>query len=331
MKRRIDWFLIGMVVAVGAAFAYPEFGARGGALHPEVVNKLGVSLIFFLHGLLLPFESLKSGFLRWPLHLTVQAATFLVFPVLGVLLLGVAGEHLGPELRTGLFFLCALPSTVSSSVALTAVARGNVAAAVLNATLSSVIGVFLTPLWIGLVLGRAGAGLPLGDVILDLSRWLLLPLAVGQVLRPLVGELARRHKSRVNVLDRGTILLLVYTSFCDSVKAGVWSQYGLTPLFVSLGSSVVLLFGVMGLVVLASRALGLSREDRIAAIFCGSKKSLASGVPMAQVIFAGHPALGLILLPILVYHALQLVVGGWLAGRWSEAEAPEGVTSPARG
>src|SRR5690606_37903963 len=148
-----------MVLAVSAAFAYPEPGARGGALHPEIVNKAGVSLIFFLHGLLLPFESLKAGLLRWPLHALVQATTFIVFPV-----------------------------------ALPAVARGNVAAAVLNATLSSVIGVFLTPLWLGLVLGAAGQGLPLADVILDLSRWLLLPLALGQLARPWLGDLARRHK-----------------------------------------------------------------------------------------------------------------------------------------
>lgn len=331
MKRRVDWFLVGMVLAVSAAFAYPEPGARGGALHPEIVNKAGVSLIFFLHGLLLPFESLKAGLLRWPLHALVQATTFIVFPALGVLLLILGGDHLAPDLRVGIFFLCALPSTVSSSVALTAVARGNVAAAVLNATLSSVIGVFLTPLWLGLVLGAAGQGLPLADVILDLSRWLLLPLALGQLARPWLGDLARRHKSRVGVLDRGTILLLVYTSFCDSVKAGVWGRYGLWPVFVSVSVSVVLLFGVMGVVTLASRAIGLSREDRIAAVFCGSKKSLASGVPMAQVIFAAHPALGLILLPILVYHAFQLIVGGWLAGRWGAHPQVDTALTPIRG
>src|SRR3954471_22534626 len=311
-----------MAASVALAWSFQAAGAKGGGVRPELVNKFGVSLIFFLHGLTLSFQALAAGTRKWRLHLLVQMSTFVMFPVLGVVLLTALGARLSPELRTGLFFLCALPSTVSSSVALTATARGNVPGAVFNATLSSLLGVVLTPLWLGLVLGAAGHSLPFGRVVLDLLLWLVLPLFIGQALRPLLGALASRHKARIGVLDRLTILLLVYTSFCDSVKAGVWSA-GLTPLLVSSLSSLALLGLAMLFVTSASRALGFTRPDRIAALFCGSKKTLASGVPMARLIFGANPGLGIILLPIMLYHPLQLVVGGWLAGRFARSSPPD--------
>jgi sodium/bile acid cotransporter 7 len=314
MKRRPDWFLFGMGLATALAWLLPDPGAKGGSLHPELVNRFGVSLIFFLHGLTLSFTALSAGTRKWRLHLLVQLATFVFFPLLGVGLFVLVGDRVDRDLRTGLFFLCALPSTVSSSVALTASAGGNVPAAVFNATLSSLLGVFLTPLWLALVLGVTGQSLPLGRVVLDLLLWLVLPLFVGQALRPLFGAFATRHKAGIGVIDRLTILLLVYTSFCDSVKAGVWRS-GTSALVISLIAAVVLLSLVMTSVWLASRVLGFERPERIVALFCGSKKTLASGVPMARLIFGAAPGLAVILLPIMIYHPLQLVIGGWLAGR----------------
>ena len=166
MKAKIDWFLTGMIAAILLAWLFPTPGAKGGAMHPEILVKAGVALIFFLHGVALSFDKLKAGTLRWPLHLIVQVATFVFFPLLGLALLAIFGRFLPPNLHLGFFFLCALPSTVSSSVAMTAAARGNVPVAVFNATLSSLIGIFLTPLWIGLVIGTSGGSLPLGKVIL---------------------------------------------------------------------------------------------------------------------------------------------------------------------
>jgi len=318
--KRPDWFLLGMLLAVVLAWLLPAPGAKGGSLHPELLNKLGVSLIFFLHGLTLSFAALGAGARNWRLHLLVQACTFLLCPLLGVLLIASIGGHLSVDLRTGLFFLCALPSTVSSSVALTATAKGNVPAAVFNATLSSLLGVVLTPLWLSLVLGAAGRALPIASVIVDLVEWLVLPLFIGQLLRPLLGAFATRHRTRIGVLDRLTILLLVYTSFCDSVQDGVW-RAGDSALLISLLSSIVLLAATMLIVWQISRAFHFSPADRIVALFCGSKKTLASGVPMARLIFGAHPGLGIILLPIMLYHPLQLVVGGWLAGRFARAAA----------
>jgi sodium/bile acid cotransporter 7 len=317
-----DWFLLGMAGAVGLAWLFPGPGGKGGSLHPELVNKLGVALIFFLHGLTLSFQALAAGTRKWRLHLLVQGSTFVLFPLLGLLLLLGAGNRLAADLRTGLFFLCALPSTVSSSVALTAAARGNVAGAVFNATLSSLLGVVLTPLWLSLVLGASGQSLPLGSVVLDLCCWLVLPLVSGQLARPVLGAWASAHKAQINVVDRLTILLLVYTSFCDSVLGGVW-QSGAVPLAVSGMASLVLLVVALGLTWLAGRLLGFERADRIAALFCGSKKTLASGVPMARLIFGAAPGLAVILLPIMIYHPLQLLVGGWLAGRLAQVPAAE--------
>ena len=315
--RKIDPFLPGLLVAVALAWLFPEPGARGGWLQPELLNKVGIALIFFLHGAALPLAVLKAGTLKWRAHLLIQVATFGLFPLMGVALWRGSEGWISPDLQTGVFYLCALPSTVSSSVALTAAARGDVAVAVFNATVSSLLGIVLTPLWLAAVLGSAGAGVPVGDVILDLVRWLLAPFAVGQLLRPGIGAFVHRHKARISLLDRGTILVLVYTSFCDSMMSGVWSAetgpavVGITVLSLALYTIVMLVMGA------ASRWIGLTWPETVAAMFCGSKKSLATGVPMAQIVFpAAGSGLGVILLPIMIYHALQLVLSGVLASRW---------------
>jgi sodium/bile acid cotransporter 7 len=157
--------------------------------------------------------------------------------------------------------------------------------------------------------------------VVDLLTWLVLPLVLGQLSRPLLARAVERHRSRLAVVDRLTILLLVYTSFCDSVKAGVWTKSGPGPVLTSLVISAALLLLVLKAVGLACDALRFSSEDRVAAVFCGSKKTLAAGVPMAQLMFGAHPGLAMILLPIMIYHPLQLVVCGWLASRWAKRDA----------
>jgi sodium/bile acid cotransporter 7 len=320
MKWKFDWFLIGMITAVTLAWVFPHAGALGGMLHPELVNKIGVALIFFLNGVSLSFASMKAGALRWPVHLVVQATTFVVFPLVGIALVAVAGGWVSPELAVGFFYLCAVPSAVSSSVAMTAAARGNVPVAVFNATLSSVIGILATPLLIGWRLHTTGAGMPLGGVVMDLVTWLLLPLVIGQLSRPLLAGWALANKNLIHRVDRGAILFIIYTSFCDSIVRGIWSGRSSAVVAAVIGS--LLLFCVIFWIVGAmARAAGFDAGDRIAAIFCGSKKSIAAGVPMAQLIFAGDPRMGIILLPLMVYHPLQLVICGALAGRW--AKRPE--------
>jgi len=331
-KVKVDWFLCGIGAAMMLAWVAPGPGAEGGWLHPEFLTKGGVALIFLLHGLGLSFASLKAGVSRWRLHLVVQTATFVVFPLLSLALVALAGDAIAPDLRLGFYYLGALPSTVSSSVAMTATARGNVAAAIFNATLSSLLGVFVTPLWIEAMMSGGGSShaLPLGKVIGDLLLWLILPLVVGQSLRPLLSGWAARNKRWTSKVDRLTILLLVYTSFCDSVRRGIWTENGSGVVMGSLvGSAVVLAMMLVG-VNLTCRWLRFPAEDRTAAVFCGSKKTLASGVPMAHLIFGSSPNLGMILLPIMVYHPIQLVVCGALASRWARLNPAQPVAESTR-
>ncbi|SFI57749.1 bile acid:sodium symporter family protein [Planctomicrobium piriforme] len=318
MKKKRDWFLPGMVLAVFLAWLFPQPGADGGWLHPELITSGGVALIFFLHGVALSFAALRSGMLLWKLHLVVQGCVFLLFPLIGLGLYAATAHALPDDLRVGFLYLCALPSTVSSSVALTAAAHGNVPAAVFNATISSLLGVVLTPLWMSTVAEIASSQGSLGKVVLNLCFWLVLPLIVGQLSRPWLGNWAARHKPFINTVDRGTILLLVYTSFCDSFVLGVWTQHGLTAVLATIVLTTLLFWLVFWTVGAICTALKFNREDRIATLFCGSKKSLATGVPMAQLMFGSDPGLGLILLPIMVYHPLQLVICGVLAGRWAK-------------
>ncbi len=308
-----------MIAAVGLAWAYPQLGAKNGPLHPDLINRAGVALIFFLNGAALAFASFKSGALRWPLHLVVQSATYLLFPLLGLGLLFLAGGLISPALALGFFFLCALPSTVSSSVAMTSAARGNVPAALLNATLSRILGVFLSPIWIGWMINSQGAHtISLGKVVLDLVIWLIFPLMLGQLSRPFIAGWVKRHKAKVFLVDRGTILIIIYTSFCDSIMRGVWSDEGVMTVLAALAGGLLLFTIVFAGVSAVCRALKFSDEDRIAAVFCGSKKTIASGVPMSQLILGSDPRIGLILLPLMIYHPMQLVICGMLARRWGK-------------
>jgi sodium/bile acid cotransporter 7 len=318
MKFKFDWFMKGMVLTVLIAFLWPAPGARGGWLHPELLNKLGIAIVFYLNGMSLSLAAMHDGLKRWQAHLLIQGATFLIFPLIGLAVLKLTGGFMSADLQTGFFYLCALPSTVSSSVALTVAARGNVPVAVFNATLSSLIGVILTPMWMAVALGHSGQSFEIWPVIVDLLIWLVLPLVAGLCSRPLLAAWAARHKKRLQIVDRLTILMLVYTSFADSVKDGIWSNYGPLVLVETVMGSALMFFLVLGLIRLIARALGMPVEEQIAVVFCGSKKTLASGVPMAHLIFGTHPALGLILMPIMIYHPLQLAIGGVLAQRWAD-------------
>lgn len=320
MKFKPDWFLTGMVGVTVLAWAFPEPGAAGGWLYPELLTKAGVALIFFLHGLTLASSALRAGALNWRLHAVVQGGTYVLFPVLGLGLGAMLGGRIAPDLSLGIFFLCALPSTVSSSIAMTAVARGNVGGAVFNATLSNLIGILVTPLWVAFVLQATGQSQPLGPVVMNLVRWLLLPLAMGQALRPWIGAWAARNKSRTGIVDRLIILLLIYTAFCDSFKRGIWAGQGAGQLLLVAAICAGLFAVVIAVTGRVAGALRFAREDAIAAMFCGSQKTLAAGVPMAKLIFGAHPGMGLILLPIMLYHSLQLMVSGILAQRWGREE-----------
>lgn len=312
-----DWFLGGMIAAVVLAALFPRFGRSGGPMHADVVANVGIFLVFFLHGLGLSPERMKAGVTRWRLHLLVQGFTFGVFPLLWWVLNALVGRWIPADLSLGFLYLCAVPSTISSSVAMTGIARGNVAGAIFNASLSSLLGVVLTPLLVGLLARTTGQALSWTDAILKLAGLLVLPLVLGQLLRPLIGQVFARYQRYTQGFDRLVILVLVYASFCDSIEAGLFTQYGGGILAVTLGGAALILALVLVLSTFTARRARFDKEDEIAAVFCGSKKTLASGVPMARLLFGAHPALGLIVLPLMFYHQLQLIVCSVLAERYA--------------
>ncbi len=316
-----DWFLLGMLAAVLLASGYPGLGRSGGLLHLEKISNAGIALVFFLHGVGISFHHLQTGMRRWPVHLAVQTLTFALFPLLFLGFRALFAGAMPAALMLGFLYLCALPSTISSSVAFTGMARGNVPAAIFNATLSSLVGIVLTPLLVGLIAQTQGQGLPLLDTIVGIAKLLLLPLLAGQALRPLLAGWVHRHKAVTGKVDKIVILLLVFAAFSDSVAAGLWTNYGYGLIATTLLGATLLLAVVLGLSTWLARRLGFNTEDEIATVFCGSKKTLASGVPMAKLLFGAHPALGLIVLPIMFYHQVQLFTCAILAERYARREA----------
>jgi sodium/bile acid cotransporter 7 len=267
----IDGFLAAMLSAVALALLAPRLGQSDGPLHLGPVTGAGIALVFLLHGAKLAPDKLLAGVRNWRLHLFVQVCTFVFFPLIGLALAVLLEGRIAPGLLIGVFFLCALPSTISSSVAFTAMAGGDVGAAVFNATLSNFLGILLTPLLVSQWLHATGAGLAVGPAILGVAAQLLLPFVLGQFLRPRLHAWLNHHQTLVHRLDRGVIVLIVYSSFSDSAAAGLWSGQGWMTVLQALGLCLALLAGVFTLTRLVARRLGLTPAEEVVAVFCGSK------------------------------------------------------------
>jgi len=296
------------------------------------VTTFAIGLLFFLHGAKLSREAIVAGLLHWRLHLLVLASTFVMFPLMGLAIKPLALGLLTPDLYLGILFLCVLPSTVPSSIAFTAMPPGTVAAAVCSASASNFLGIFLTPLLVGalIVHGAGDAGFGWSQV-LSIVEQLLLPFLAGQLLRPWIGAFIDRYKPVLRYVDQGSILLVVYTAFSESVTEGLWQHVSGATLAALLGICALMLAVALGLATWTSRRLGFSKEDEITIVFCGSKKSLATGVPMAKVLFAPS-ALGMIILPVMLFHQIQLMVCAVLAQRWARrVEQPAAVSVESQG
>ena len=289
-------------------------------LHADFVNNFGIALILFLQGLSLSLEKMKSGAGNWRLHVVIQTFTFVIFPLVG-LLFQVVAPWLWPSepepIRNGFLYLCVLPSTISTSVVLTAVARGNTAAALFNAALSNILGVVLTPVLVELLMRTTGQSSSIGPLLLKIMMLTLLPFFAGMSLRPLLLRWVEAYKPWVARISNAVIVFIVYSAFCDSVQSRIWARHGLVTTLLLLLFVVALFAGMSLLIYLTCRLLRLNREDLIAAYFCSVKKTLAMGVPLAMLIFGKRSDLSLILLPIMFYHPLQLFVNGLLANYWS--------------
>lgn len=313
-KFYIDGFILSILAVVALASVFP---ARGDAA--EVVSwltKIAIALLFLLYGARLSTHEAVEGLKHWRLHLTVLACTFVLFPVLGVAARVLAPSVLTDDLYTGLLFLCLVPSTVQSSIAFTSIAKGNVAGAIVSATLSNLLGVFLTPALVILLMNTTGQAKVDLSSILDIVLQLLVPFFLGQLIRPKIKGWLARYAEPTKLVDRGSILLVVYSAFSAGMVEGIW--HALSPWRILALALVccVLLALVLTVTTLVGRAAHFSREDRIVVVFCGSKKSLATGLPMATVLFAGSPV-GLIVLPLMIFHQIQLITCAALAQRWA--------------
>ncbi len=305
-------FITALLGAVVLAALLPAHGVI--ALWVDGLVTAAIMLLFFMHGVKLPRDALWAALVNWRLHGAIVATTFVLFPMLGLGLHFLLPGLLTPALWLGMLFLCALPSTVQSSIAFTSIARGNVAAAVTAAGLSNLLGMALTPLIAGLLIGtRGGDGISLDQF--DCILWqLFLPFVAGQLLRPLFIVWVSAHKGLVSLTDRSTIIMAVYAAFSAAVVGGIWSQVGVSELAMLMGLCSVLLALVMGIGWWASRLAGIDRVDRIAMLMAGSKKSLAAGVPMAKVLLPVG-VVGMALLPLMIFHQIQLIVCAILARR----------------
>ena len=321
----IDKFVLALLASIGLAYIEPGLGISGGTFSLETLCDLGVGLIFLFYGLRLSPEKMRAGLGHVRLHLLTQGSTFLLFPLLALpfYLQGRHGEQ--GDLWLGIFFLACLPSTVSSSVVMVSIAGGTLAGAFFNASLPALLGVFLTPLWMGLA--GASGNASFSGVVLKLSLQVLLPVGIGMALHSRLGAWAERHKQALRLSDQTVILLIVYTAFCDSFSQGLFASFSWTFLLL-LALGMLSLFGfIFALIGTGARLIGLEREYRIVALFCGSKKSLVHGTVMAKVLFASSSGLGLLLVPLMLYHALQIALGSVIARKMAQTSmgvAPAG-------
>ncbi len=308
-----EWFVPALIGVIVTASVFPCRG--GGADAFNALAVFAIASLFFLQGARLSRASITAGMTNWRLHLRIHAVTFVLFPILGIALVTLFPTGLIPPLRIGLLFLCVLPSTVQSSIALTSIAGGDVAGAICAATTSNLIGVLLSPILLAALLNLHGGAIDLNG-LWKIMLELLLPFIVGHALRPWIGGWADRNKAVLAITDRSSILLVVYTAFSAAVLNGIWHRVPATMLTELLLFNMLLLAGALIAVKLASRALGVPRGDEVAMMFCGSQKSVVTGVPMAHLLFSEASA-GIIVLPIMLYHLMQLLLGAWLARRYA--------------
>jgi solute carrier family 10 (sodium/bile acid cotransporter), member 7 len=308
-----DNFTLALVGTVTLASLLPCRGEVGVAFNS--LTDVAIGLLFFLHGAKLSREAIVAGATNWRLHVVVLASTFVLFPLLGLALKPILSPIVTPELYIGILFLCTLPSTVQSSIAFTSMGKGNVPAAVCSASASSLLGIFISPALVGIVVSNhsatgGSAWHTVGSIVLQL----LVPFVAGQLLRPVIGKWVDKHKFLLRFVDQGSILLVVYVAFSEAVNEGIWHNISLQALGGLVVANVVLLALALGITSFASKRLGFNRADQITIVFCGSKKSLASGIPMAKVMFASHA--GAVVLPLMLFHQIQLMICAVLAQRW---------------
>ncbi|CAN5721885.1 bile acid:sodium symporter [soil metagenome] len=313
-----DKFTLALLATVVTASLLPADGRIALAL--SFVTTGAVALLFFLHGAKLSREAIVGGITHWRLHLLIFASTFVMFPLIGIALKPLLVHIVTPELYVGVLYLCVLPATVQSAIAFTSMAGGNVPGAVCSASASTVLGVFITPLLVNMIVLPSADAASSFDAIGRIVLQLVVPFVAGHLLRPWIGKFVHRHKQVLSLVDRGSILLVVYGAFSAAVISGLWKQIPALAIVGLLFACALVLAIALTVTTLVARWMGFDRADQITVVFCGSKKSLASGIPMAQLLFAPS-AVGAVVLPVMLFHQMQLIVCSVLAQRYARQAA----------
>lgn len=320
LRLIFDNFTLILIAVIIAATLFPAQGDS--AIFFTWVTRSAIALLFFMHGAKLSREAIIAGLMHWRLHILVFAFTFIAFPLIGWVLKPLLNPILGVPLTIGILYLCALPGTVQSAIAFTSIAKGNIPAAVCSASASSLIGIIATPVILNIMLDTQAGTTGMGKAISDISLQLLLPFVIGHLSRPFTANFIIKNSGWLKNVDQSSILLVVYTAFSASVVGGLWQAVPLPALIILFAVCTVLLIVVLLLTRFLARRFNFNREDEITIIFCASKKSLATGVPMAQVLFSG-PLLGPVLLPIMIFHQIQLMACSILANQYALKAPPE--------
>jgi len=311
---KVDWFISALIGAIVLARLWPEGGIGTGPFSVKTLSGIGVSIIFLLYGFRLNFRTILQSMSNWRLHLLVQSATFLVFPLIAIIGRYTIGND--GYLWQGIIFLSVMPSTVSSAAVLVSLANGNVPAALFNSSLSSIIGIILPPVMLSVLQGTSGGSFDTAQVFIKLFFQILLPIIVGVLLNPLVGKTAVKYKNFTRYFDQTVILSIVYYSFANSFYINQFKGLSVWDIGALIGALLLIFLLVNLIIYLTSKKLGLTTPDMITALFCGSTKSLVHGSTMGRLIYAGNPAVGVIILPILVYHSLQLMLSSIMVNRF---------------
>ncbi|WP_158977030.1 bile acid:sodium symporter family protein [Cellulophaga sp. L1A9] len=315
MNIKLDKFVVSILFIIGLAYVFPQWGTASSPIPINTISTIGISLIFFFYGLKLSPTKIKEGLKNWKLHVLIQGTTFLFFPLIVLLfkpLLQTAEQEL---LWLAIFFLAALPSTVSSSVVMVSVAKGNIPAAIFNASISGIIGILVTPLWMGIFVNSADANFDFSSIYLQLIGQIVVPVVLGLILQKYLGEFAQKYSKQLTLFDKSIILLIIYKSFASSFEEKIFSSVSLVDLLVLLGI-ILLLFAVVFFgIKFVSKRLGFTEKDQITATFCGTKKSLVHGTVFSKIVFGNMATLGIILLPLMIFHATQILIISIIAGK----------------
>lgn len=320
MRIKFDKLVLAIAIVVTIAYFFPQYGTGASA---PVINKIiaiGIALIFFFYGLKLSPSKLKSGLSNWKLHVLIQCSTFILFPVLVLLLRPLIQNSEQEIIWLAFFFLAALPSTVSTSVVMVSLAKGNLPAAIFNSSISGIIGILITPLWIGLFVEDTQVTFDYSEIYISLVLQVLFPVFLGAFLQRFFGEFIMRHSKKLTLFDKSIILLIIYKSFAESFSENLFSSISILDIAAIL-AGVLLLFGfILLLVNFISKKLGFSIEDRITAQFCGTKKSLVHGTVFSKILFENMAAMGIILLPLMLFHISQIIIISIIASKYKERD-----------